>query len=163
MSAGEWVLLAYRVPREPSTPRIAIWRNLKRLGVAQLGDGLVGLPADARTRESLEWIADDVQAAGGTATVWLARPASVVHERELAAQMAAARAAEYETVTAQAQAAISLAGKGRTPTVGRRRADLQATGRGAFSPPRQREAAQRAVRDLAAGVPVRPGLAGGGS
>src|SRR5205814_10539904 len=27
----EWVLLAYRVPREPSSPRIAIWRRLRRL------------------------------------------------------------------------------------------------------------------------------------
>jgi membrane AbrB-like protein len=52
---GEWVLLSYRMPREPSTPRIAVWRKLKRLGIAQLSDGLVALPADARTREQLEW------------------------------------------------------------------------------------------------------------
>jgi hypothetical protein len=47
---GQWVLLSYRLPREPSTPRITIWRKLKRLGVAQISDGLVALPADARTR-----------------------------------------------------------------------------------------------------------------
>ena len=35
---GWWVLLSYRVPREPSTPRIAVWRRLRQLGVAQLGD-----------------------------------------------------------------------------------------------------------------------------
>ncbi|WP_346263912.1 Chromate resistance protein ChrB, partial [Plantactinospora sp. ZYX-F-223] len=99
---GEWVLLAYRVPREPSTPRIAIWRRLKQLGVAQIGDGLVGLPADARTREQLEWVADDVVAARGTASVWLARPASAAAERELAGQMAAARAVEYAKIAAEA-------------------------------------------------------------
>ena len=33
---GDWVLLAYRLPREPSAPRLAVWRQLKRLGVAQL-------------------------------------------------------------------------------------------------------------------------------
>ena len=66
---GLWVLLCYRVPREPSAPRIAIWRKLKRLGVAQLGDGLVGLPADARTREQLEWVAEEVTEAGGSAGV----------------------------------------------------------------------------------------------
>ena len=32
-----WVVLIYRVPREPSSPRIAIWRRLRSLGVAQLG------------------------------------------------------------------------------------------------------------------------------
>ena len=41
--AEDWVLLAYRLPRVPSTPRSAVWRKLKRLGVAQLGDGLVAL------------------------------------------------------------------------------------------------------------------------
>ena len=67
-------MLTYRLPREPSAPRTTLWRKLRRLGVAQLSDGLVALPADARTREQLEWIADDVVAAGGTAGR-LARPA----------------------------------------------------------------------------------------
>src|SRR5258708_1839751 len=30
----QWVFLAYRLPREPSTPRIAVWRKLRRLGIA---------------------------------------------------------------------------------------------------------------------------------
>jgi hypothetical protein len=161
MSTGEWVLLSYRVPREPSTPRIAIWRNLKRLGVAQLGDGLVGLPADARTRESLEWVADDVVAAGGTASVWLARPASAAHERELAAQMAAARAAEYENVTARARAAAAFTGKDRDTAVRRLRAEVRRIRRRDFFPPPQRETAVRAIEDLAAGVPAAPAVGGG--
>ena len=43
-STSEWVLLAYRIPREPSTPRISVWRKLRRLGAVQILDGLVGLP-----------------------------------------------------------------------------------------------------------------------
>jgi hypothetical protein len=35
------VLLSYRMPREPSTPRIAVWRKLKRMGIAQLPAALV--------------------------------------------------------------------------------------------------------------------------
>src|SRR5258708_18761938 len=66
----EWLLLAYRMPREPSTPRIAVWRKLTSLGVAKLGDGLVGLPADARSQERLECIADEVAEAGGGAAPW---------------------------------------------------------------------------------------------
>src|SRR3712207_2911783 len=89
---GEGVLLSYRLPREPSGPRTTLWRRLRRLGVAQLSDGLVAPPADARTREQLEWLADDVLEAGGTAGIWVARPATAAQERELATRMAATRA-----------------------------------------------------------------------
>ena len=94
------MLLAYRLPREPSNPRVAVWRKLERLGVARLGDGLVALPADARTREQLDWLAEEILEAGGTSTVWLATPASAAQERTIAAAMRAARAAEYRAVTA---------------------------------------------------------------
>ena len=86
---GDWVLLSYRLPRDPRAPRNTLWRRIKRLGVAQLSDGLVALPADAGTRESLEWLAD-VQSADGTAGLWVARPATEAQERELATAMAAA-------------------------------------------------------------------------
>ena len=86
----DWVLLAYRMPREPSTPRITVWRKLRRLGVVQLVDGLVALPADSRTKEQLEWLAEEVLDADGEATVWMGRPGSLADERRLASKMAAA-------------------------------------------------------------------------
>jgi hypothetical protein len=52
----EWVLLAYRMPREPSTPRITVWRKFRRLGAAQIVDGLLALPLDVRTKEQMEWL-----------------------------------------------------------------------------------------------------------
>jgi hypothetical protein len=73
---GDWVLLAYRLPREPSAPRLAVWRKFKRLGVAQLLDGLAALPLDSRNRERLEWVADEVVEAGGEASIWTACPAT---------------------------------------------------------------------------------------
>lgn len=69
MPVGQWVLLAYRLPREPSTPRIALWRALRRLGVGQLTDDLVALPADSRTREQFEWLAARSHFAGRGAVV----------------------------------------------------------------------------------------------
>ena len=146
---GEWVLLAYRVPREPSTPRIAIWRKLKQYGVAQLGDGLVGLPADARTREQLEWVGQDVVAAGGTAGVWLARPTTIAAEQSLAAQMTAARVAEYARIAADADAAGHLAGADSKASVRRLRAELRRVTRRDFFAPPQRDVAQAAVNALA--------------
>lgn len=99
------MLLAYRLPREPSTPRITVWRKLRRLGATQIVDGLVALPLDARTKEQLEWIAGEVGEAGGDATIWLGRMGSARAERELVARMAADVAIEYEAIIEAATAA----------------------------------------------------------
>jgi hypothetical protein len=146
--AGQWVLLSYRLPREPSTPRITIWRKLKRLGVAQISDGLVALPADARTREHIDWIADEISDAAGTATVWLAQPASLAQERQLAQAMADARAAEYTTVLAQAQQAQALPDAQRRQLMRRLRAELRRIHRRDYFPPAVRAAAEAAVNAL---------------
>lgn len=153
---GSWVLLCYRVPREPSTPRIAIWRKLRRLGVAQVGDGVAALPADARTREQLEWIAADVEQTGGTAMLWTARSWSVGQERALAEQMAAARATEYTALRnasahARAGDAASTAAGGAA-VLRRLRAELRRIERRDFFPPPERELARAELRALAEAV-----------
>ena len=100
----EWVLLAYRLPRVPSTPRSTVWRKLKRLGVVQVTDGVAALPADARTREALEWIAEEVVDHDGEATVWLGRPADSAGRAAMVARMTAVVGRQYDQVIAEAQA-----------------------------------------------------------
>jgi hypothetical protein len=146
------VLLSYRLPRDPSGPRTTLWRRLKRLGVAQLSDGLVALPADARTRESLEWLADDVVAAHGTAGLWVARPSTVAQERELAAGMAAARAEEYRALAGQCRQSLGAEPAERSRALRRLRGEWRAVDRRDFFPPAERDDAAAALRDLAAAV-----------
>jgi hypothetical protein len=150
-------LLAYRLPREPSTPRIALWRKLRRLGVAQLGDGLVALPHDGRTREALDWLADEIGVAGGEATVWLAQPGTRAQERAIVAGMARAVAAEYVAVTDAADAAAAGSPVEQRRTLARLRRDLQRIRRRDYFPPPERERAEAAVAQLARrleGAPV---------
>lgn len=148
---AEWVLLMYRLPREPSTPRSAVWRRLRSLGVAQLADGLVALPADARTCEQLEWVADEVRAANGTASTWLAHPTALGQQRALVAAMAEARAAEYRGVREQAEQ-LATGGPSdaeRARVVRRLRGELRRIRRRDFFPPAERDAAVAAVEQLA--------------
>jgi hypothetical protein len=152
VAVGDWVLLAYKLPREPSTPRIALWRGLRRLGVAQIVDGLVALPADSRTRERLEWLADDVIEAGGQAEVWLGRPGSAAQERAIAARMQATVGGEYSQVAAEARAALAMPAGQRKRTLGRLRRELRRIGRRDYFPARQRELATVAVDALAGTV-----------
>lgn len=99
-SNQKWALLSYRIPREPSTPRIAVWRKLKDLGVAQVGDGLVALPHTPHTQEQLEWVAARVIESNGEAIVWVASPTGRRHSEALSEEMSAARKAEYQELLA---------------------------------------------------------------
>jgi hypothetical protein len=148
----KWVLLAYRLPREPSSPRIALWRKLKRLGVAQLLDGLVALPLDSRNREQLEWLADDVAGAGGEATIWVGALAAAGQERELVAAMVAAVAVDYRRVTEQVEAAAIESPGQRRRTLARLRRELRRIRARDYFPPPEREQALLAVEQLAAVV-----------
>lgn len=151
-NVGEWVLLSYRLPREPSTVRVAVWRKLRRLGVVQVLDGLVALPADARTREQLQWIAQEVVAAAGEATTWLARPGSRAEERTFIRQMTEAVADEYTAVRLAARDALDLDDAGRRRTAARLRRELARIRARDFFPRPEREQAQRAVDRLASAV-----------
>ena len=145
----EWILLSYRLPREPSTPRSSVWRTLKRLGVAQLGDGLVALPADARTREALEWVAEEVTDNGGEATLWQGRPADHASHQAVVQKMTEAIRAEYAAVAVEARQAYK-----RDDPSDRRRLAARLTrelrriaDRDYFAPP-ERDAAHTAVAAL---------------
>lgn len=149
---GDWVLLAYRLPREPSAPRLAVWRKLKRLGVAQLLDGLVALPLDSRNREQLEWIADEVAEGGGDASIWTASPATAAQERQLAGAMRETVAEQYRAVIAEAHRASADGAARQRRTLARLRRELDRIGRRDYFPPPEREEARAAVAALARAV-----------
>ena len=143
---GRWAFLVYRLPREPSTPRIALWRKLRKLGAVQLVDGVVALPLSDRNREQLEWSAQEVADAGGDASVWLAEPTPREHGRDLERIVRAASVAEYTRIR---EAAAEAAGSARTRSLRTLRAALHdAAGRDHFAVAERAEA-ERAVEALA--------------
>ena len=145
-SDQSWVLLSYRMPREPSTPRIAVWRKLKELGVAQVGDGLVALPNDARTKEHLEWVAARVAEADGDAIVWIATPSGRRTSQQLAAELRDARAEEYRGLLEEIESARDVGSR----TVDRWRRELRKIERRDYFRSPGRAEVSRAIKDHAA-------------
>jgi len=139
---SDWVLLAYRMPREPSAPRVTVWRKLRRLGAVQLVDGLVALPANAETVEAFGWLADEVIDAGGEAWTWQAT-GSKAQDRALRQQLRDSVTADYAAVAAEAKTA-----GGDRRTVQRLRRTLRDIERRDFVGPKERDEARRAVRRL---------------
>ncbi len=68
--ATSWVLLVYKIPREPTSSRAAVWRKLKRLGALLLHDAVWVLPATAWTREQFQWLTVEIGELGGEAYLW---------------------------------------------------------------------------------------------
>jgi hypothetical protein len=98
-----WVLLVYRLPREPSRHRVAVWRKLRDLGALYLQDGVAALPEDAVTREQLEWLQLRVREARGEATLWEGRPGTVAEEAELVESFRHLREEAYRAIIAGAE------------------------------------------------------------
>ena len=144
----EWVLLAYRMPREPSSPRIAVWRKLRRLGVAQIVDGMVALPTSPRNRENFDWIADEIAHAGGEATVWVAQPGSAADERSLMTRMASAIVVEYEELIEEAREAQNSSTASSRRTCDRLSRQLARIAQRDYFPDDVRDQARQAIADL---------------
>jgi hypothetical protein len=151
VTVSEWVLLAYRLPREPSTPRITLWRKLRRLGAVQIVDGLVALPADPKTVEAFDWLADEVIEAGGEAWTWHGRPGSKDQEEALREQMADVAAEEYRTLLMEVVAAQA---EPTRRTVERLRRELHRIESRDHVAPKEREQARRAIGRLSEAVDV---------
>jgi hypothetical protein len=71
--AKTWMLLVYKVPREPTSARAAVWRRLKRLGAVLLHDAVWVLPATDWTHEQFQWLAVEITELGGEALLWESR------------------------------------------------------------------------------------------
>ncbi|MBA3563861.1 MAG: chromate resistance protein [Gammaproteobacteria bacterium] len=76
-----WLLFIGSLPGQSGTPRIRLWRALKRLGAAVVRDGVYLLPARDSLRASLENQAREVQTLGGTAFVLEVQAGTAVEEQ----------------------------------------------------------------------------------
>jgi len=113
MATLSWILLSSRLPREPSRLRLAIWRRLKRLGAILVHDAVWMLPADAKTREAFEWLAEEIEEQGGTAWVWEAVGLSPAQDREAVEQFRREADRRFAEIGASATAIRDAALRGR--------------------------------------------------
>ena len=113
MAPVRWVLLSSRLPREPSRLRLGIWRRLRRLGALLLHDAVWVLPADAKTREAFEWLAEEIAEQGGTAFVWEALSLDEPQNRELVRRFRAEADTRYTALTHSARKILRTAVRSR--------------------------------------------------
>lgn len=63
---GPWLLLIYRVPSDSSRARVAVWRDLKRLGGLYVQQAVCVLPDREDTRSGMERVRTRIDELGGS-------------------------------------------------------------------------------------------------
>ena len=144
----EWVLLAYRLPREPSGPRVTLWRKLRALGAVQLVDGLVALPASGQNRERFDWLAEEIVDADGEAWTFVATPGSKAEQRALAARLVEAASEECRALLGEIEAMLASGERPHRRTVNRLRRELRRIEEAEALPVKERVKVRRAVERL---------------
>jgi hypothetical protein len=89
-----WRVITYRLPPEPSRHRVAVWRELRRLGAVSLQQGTWAVPDGHPFEAGLARVVEEIQAAGGQPVV-LAVADEEVGAAQLEALFTAQREAEW--------------------------------------------------------------------
>ncbi len=97
----EWLLLVYRLPAEPSKGRVAVWREVKKLGAAYLQNGVCLLPADPASEAAFARLVERVTGLGGEATLFRATLPDERREAALVAEFNRLRDQEYAELDEQ--------------------------------------------------------------
>ena len=95
-----WVLLVYTMPREPTAPRVAIWRKLKKLGALRLHDAAWIVPATPALLEQVRWLSAEIREGQGEAMVWHAQGDTPEQDAALIAHLVAQADAGYQAILA---------------------------------------------------------------
>jgi len=91
-----WLLLVYRVPREPTRLRATVWRRLKTLGAVYLQNSVAVLPESAAHERALRSLRREIIDMQGTAQVM--RCDVLAGAGEVTATYNAARDEEYTEI-----------------------------------------------------------------
>ena len=103
-ATAHWLVLTWRLPSTSSTPRVAAWRSLQRLGAVTLTPGAAIVPYSEHLLEQLEWVAEGIVERGGDAFVLPVTELPEADESEIRRRMRAERRDEYADLQRSADA-----------------------------------------------------------
>jgi hypothetical protein len=99
-----WLVFSYSLPSQAhSSPRVALWRRLRRLGALSPTGGIHILPAQDDCVEAFQWLAQEVKQAKGEALVMRVERFEGLEDPQLMALFREARGVEYADIEAEAE------------------------------------------------------------
>ncbi|HVO41883.1 MAG TPA: chromate resistance protein ChrB domain-containing protein [Aggregatilineales bacterium] len=99
-----WIVFTYSLTgKSSSSPRVALWRRLKRQGAVSLAGGAQLLPEREDCLEAFEWLAQEIRQAGGEAVVMHVQQFAGLADSALIQLFQSARRADYEELETEAE------------------------------------------------------------
>jgi hypothetical protein len=103
-SPMHWLVLTYSLPTGPnSSPRVTLWRRLRRVGAVAVSGGVYLLPTHEPCREAFAWLRQEIREAGGEALVLHVAQIEGLENAEVIELFATARRKDYAELAEQAE------------------------------------------------------------
>ncbi|MGA7672011.1 MAG: Chromate resistance protein ChrB [Nitrolancea sp.] len=103
MSKLTWMLLVYRVPTEPASRRVTVWRELKRLGSLYLQQCVCILPDRPDLRTDVERIVEKIDAFEGQCTLFEIPHLRPADEEHIVESFRSLRNKEYREIVEECE------------------------------------------------------------
>jgi hypothetical protein len=97
----EWVVLTYRLPNEPSRHRVAVWRELRRVGAVSLQQATWALPNRRGFKDAIAKAVELIERAEGEVLVFDAVPQGDEMAARLETHFSAERDEEWREFLAE--------------------------------------------------------------
>src|SRR5712692_11791247 len=97
-AAHSWRVLIYRVPTEPASKRVAVWRDLRRLGALYLQQCACIFPNIPGVTEEVNQVAAKIPALGGETFLLDVPKLQPEDEARIIEAFRAQRASEYDEI-----------------------------------------------------------------
>jgi hypothetical protein len=97
-----WLVLSYSLPSaSTSSPRVTLWRRLRRLGALASSGGIQILPMREECLEAFQWLTQEIRQAQGEALVMRVETFEGLSDTQLIELFCAARAKDYGEIDQQ--------------------------------------------------------------
>ncbi len=103
MAEMSWLLLVYRVPTEPASRRIGVWRDLKRMGAFYLQQCVCVVPNRADLTDELDRIVAKIPALEGEYTLFDVPRLRAGDEEKIVAAFRGLRNKEYAEIVEECE------------------------------------------------------------
>ena len=94
-------MLIHQLPPKPTNLRVRIWRKLQKLGAVAIKNSVYVLPASEKTYEDFQWLKQEIESAGGEASVFKAASVEGATDQEIVDAFRKARDDEFAAITAE--------------------------------------------------------------